>query len=67
MAETVRTRSYLQTLLATNGIQGISATDLRDLMASIMGVYAQIYTSGGSTSITAGTSPITVELSLIHI
>jgi len=59
---TVRTKTYLDTLLATNGVQGISATDLRDFKDSVMGVYASIYTSGGSTSQTMGTSAAKLTL-----
>lgn len=62
MADTPRTKSGLQTVLATNGVQGLSAQDVRDFLVSIMGVYAQLYVSGGVASQSMGTSPAKLTL-----
>lgn len=62
MSDTVRTFTDLQSLLATNGVQGISAQDLRDFLASAMGVYGQLYITGNSTAQgSIGTSFVTLD------
>lgn len=50
MAETERTFAELQTLLADNTTQAISAQDLRDLMVTALGGYASIYVDGGAVA-----------------
>lgn len=61
MADTPTTRAtILATLFPDNSTQQISPQDQRDAVVSIMGVGAQIYTSGGSTGTSVGTSYVTV-------
>jgi hypothetical protein len=49
MADTARSVSALQALLADNTSGAISPQDLRDLLVSSLGVYGEIYVAGGST------------------
>lgn len=50
MADTERTWAQLQSLLADNSTQLISAQDLRDAIVSALGGYASLYVAGGSTA-----------------
>lgn len=50
MADTVRTRSALLTLLADNTSGAISPQDIRDFLVSVHGVYGSIYHTGTSAS-----------------
>jgi len=61
MADTFKTLSTLQSLLADNTSEDISPQDVRDMLVSIMGVYAQLYTHDGVSGLTVGTSPVDVE------
>lgn len=61
MADTIRTLADLLVLLADNTSGNISPQDVRDALVSRFGVYGQVYTSGGSTGVSVGTSPVTVE------
>lgn len=57
MADTIRTRAALLTLLADNVTGDISAQDLRDMLVTLFGVYGEILVFGGSTAQTGiGTS-----------
>jgi len=49
MADTVRTRSALLTLLADNTSRDISPQDMRDVLVSVHGVYGGLYVQDGST------------------
>lgn len=61
MADTVRTRAtLLATLFPDNTTQDISPQDQRDSIVSSLGVGAQIYTSGGATPLSVGTTPVTL-------
>lgn len=61
MADTPRDRATLQGLWATNGVQGLSAQDLRDGLVSIMGVYAQLFLTAGASAIGVGTAWQTLD------
>ena len=50
MADTIRTLSALQTLLADNTTGQISPQDLRDMLVSCMGVYGHLYVTNGATA-----------------
>ena len=50
MADTIRTRASLLTLLADNATGDISANDVRDFLVSTFGVYGAIYIKDGSTA-----------------
>ena len=50
MADTSRTLSALQTLLADNTAGAISPQDLRDMLLSLSSGYGMIYVQGGSTA-----------------
>jgi len=56
MADTIRTRASLETLLADNTTGAISPQDLRDLLATINGAHGVLYASapGTTPSLTAG-------------
>lgn len=49
MADTIRARADLLTLLANNTIGAIGAQDMRDVVVSLHGVYGMIYVDDGST------------------
>jgi len=56
MADVVRTRAEMLTLLADNTTGAISAQDMRDILVSLHGVYGSLYVDSDvvSASITAG-------------
>jgi hypothetical protein len=56
MADTLRTLTALLALFADNTTQDISPQDQRDFIVSLMGAGGQVYTSGGSTGVSVGTS-----------
>jgi len=61
MADTVRERATLIGLLADNSTQQISEQDDRDVLMSIMGVYAQLYLTAGASAISVGTAWQTLD------
>lgn len=61
MADTIRTRADLQTLLADNTTGDISPQDHRDVLVSVLGVFGQLYSHDSVAGLTVGTSPVTVE------
>lgn len=61
MADTVKTKTALVTVLADNSSGAISEQDLRDVLVSIMGVYAELTVTGGTTSQTVGTAFQTLD------
>jgi len=60
MADTIRTRAALVTLLADNTAGAISEQDMRDFLATVDGANGSLYLSatGASASITPGTPVI---------
>ncbi len=56
MADTIQTQAQLAVLLADNSSGAISPQDARNLMVSIMGVYAQLYAHDGVSTQVVGTS-----------
>lgn len=50
MADTARTLTALQTLLADNTTGDISPQDLRDFLVSCMGGFGHLYVTGGTTA-----------------
>lgn len=60
MADTIRTLAALQAILPDNTSQQISPQDARDFLVSALGVFAQVYTQGGVTGYSVGTSPVVV-------
>lgn len=63
MADTVRDRTTLVGLLADNSTQNITEQVDRDVLVSIMGVYAQLYLSAGATAQSVDTSWATLDWS----
>ena len=58
MADTIRTKTALLSLLADNTAGDISTQDVRDMLVSVFGVYGSIYLKDGSTAQTSiGTTP----------
>lgn len=57
MADTPRTLSALLALLADNTSRNISEQDLRDVLVSILGGYAEIYCNDASTAQTVNDTP----------
>lgn len=57
MADTIRDRAALLTLLADNATGNISAQDMRDLLVSLFGAYGSIFVEGGVTAQSVGTNP----------
>jgi hypothetical protein len=61
MADTVRSRAALLTLLADNSTGNISAQDLRDTLVSLHGVYGALYTLAGSGTMTLSSTAATFD------
>jgi len=57
MADTIRTRSAILTLLADNTTRAISPQDVRDAVVSMHGVYGGLYVQDGSTAQNANSTP----------
>lgn len=57
MADTERSLTALQSLLANNTTGDISPQDLRDFLVSAFGGYGSIYVTGGSTAQTVSGTP----------
>lgn len=56
MADTIRSRAALLTLLADNSTGAISPQDLRDTVVSLHGVYGALYVADGATAQTGITT-----------
>jgi hypothetical protein len=61
MADIVRTKAGVAAIFPDGTSGDISAQDLRDFVVSVLGVYAGLYVTGGTTSDTVGISYSTVN------